>query len=298
MKWSSVLLVVTVLVVLSVASDVSASDLWMIDTRQASMAVPDEEHYHRLTFECWDATRRRFAPSTRQEFLATSDSDTPLLFLIHGNWMKRSEAVTLARDFHRRVEHERCRVIMWTWPSEKVSCRPRVDINVKATRADRQASYVVWFLRELKQDSRVTLAGFSLGARLAAMALEEMATYEGEPEIRLNTILMAAAFDSNWLLPGHRFEHAFRAADRCDILYNPMDDKLCLYPHIDSLCGRGPTALGATGLPVRKLETDDQPRVRSINVSRWIGADHSFASSLRAMLRYDHFREIALFEEP
>lgn len=276
----------------------AASDLWIVDTRPATTAVPDADHYHRISFEQWDETRRQFIRSSRDAFVDSSDPTVPLLFLIHGNWMKRSEAVAYGRDFARRVPNERCRVVIWTWPSERVDARPRVDIQIKAGRADRQASYIVWFLRELKPNSLVTVAGFSFGARLASMALEEMATIYGtETGIRLRAILMAAAFDSTWLLPGRRLEHALHLAERCDILYNPRDDKLRFYPFIDSLCGQGPTALGATGLNVHRLAEADQSRTRSINVVRLIGADHSFVSSLRSLLHYGHFHEVALFGE-
>ncbi|MGL4944469.1 MAG: hypothetical protein ACRC46_14910 [Thermoguttaceae bacterium] len=293
MKKIALLILLTLFVT---ATNVVAGDLWMIDTRPASVASPDADNYHRISFERWDGAKRRFVPSTRGEFLETCD-DVPILFLFHGNWMKRAEAVTIARDFYRRIEKEKCRVVMWTWPSERIDARPRVDIKVKAYRADQQASYIVWFLRELRPNSRVALAGFSFGARLIAMALEELSTYDDKLGIELNAILMAAAFDSKWLLPGQRLENAVSVAGQCDILYNPDDDRLCFYPFVDSVCGHGPTALGATGLPVSNMSPSDQPRVRSINVSRWIGMDHSFTSSLRSMMRYGNFRKLAFLEE-
>lgn len=274
----------------------SEIDLWIINTRTATLELPDADNYHQLQFKRWNPTNKKWLDSSRQEFRQTQDVSVPLLFLIHGNWTKYNEAVQDAVQFQQKMGGVKCRMVIWTWPSERVDIRPRVDIKQKASRADMQAAYIVWFLREIKPHSRVTLAGFSFGARLACMALEEMATYEGEPDdIQINAVLMAAAFPTHWILPEQRFGNAVRAATHIDILYNPRDDKLKYYPLIEGICAnRGPTALGATGISVNALREEDREKVRVFNVVRWIGADHSPTSSLRSMLKYGHFELNAL----
>ena len=273
-------------------------DVWLIDTRAASTShasISDFSllRYNRLCDSGWDRLGL-------DDFLGDFNPEQPLVVLIHGNWMTSQEAVGFAKRFYRRSRHVSencCRVVFWSWPSERVLRGLRQDALLKARRSDVEADYLVAFLRSLPVESRVSLVGFSFGGRLVCMALQELAEAE-ENSLRLRSALLAPAFDTSWLASNRRFGDALSVTEKMVLYYNPQDKVLRFYPLLYGFCGPRPQALGRYGISKRSLPEEYRAKFHSINAHRALGREHGFQGSLDAFYYSSRFAEIALFQDP
>ena len=264
-----------------------AADAWFADTRSGTVA------FSRLETNAWTT-------STDREFLETFDSDLPLVVVIHGNWMPRAEAQTYGKTFYQRSRNiGPHRLLFWSWPSEKLDCRLRWDAQIKASRADAQSEHLITFLRSLPADCKVSLVGFSFGAKLICNTLQHYAKRIDEaPEhgLRIRTVLLAAAMDRASLQPGRAYGNALSATEKMLVHVNPLDSTLRFYPLLNGW--GGPQALGKAGVNRYGMSVESSAKIKSVNVSRLIGHKHGFGDSLAAFLaRHDDFKTYALFQE-
>ena len=106
----------------------------------------------------------------------------------------------------------------------------RADVLAKADFSDAQSYYLARFLADVQPGVPVSLLGYSLGNRAATGALELLsggsiaghclpaevlaraAQHRGRP---YRVVLLAAANDADWLLPGHRDGRASRWSSAC-----------------------------------------------------------------------------------
>lgn len=277
-------------------ADADDCELWLIDTHPASSSRPTEQEFRNLTYNRlgmhgWDR-------SDLETFTSTHDPENPLLIVIHGNLMTYVEASYAAQRFYSLLGEGKYRLAFWCWPAEKTVKGLRNDVLLKARRSDRQAEYLLMFLRQLPAGSKVSLAGFSFGARITCMALERLTETDLPVSLRLRAALLAPAIDEYWLAPGRRFGRSLEAVEKMLIYYNPRDCVLKFYPMMYGLCGRNrPEALGRTGPPVWQFPAAYRDRLEIGRTTRSVGKEHSSASSLRTF-RYDgRFEAIALFAE-
>jgi len=248
--------------------------------------------------------------STLQEFLATDDSSRVTAVLVHGNDTDAAEAEARGRQLYCQLRSRRCvaptRLVIWSWPSEKVMPQFRKDAQLKACRTNIEGYYLARFIDRLPAETPVNLAGYSYGARVVtgglhllgggALAGRQLDDREHASRPAANAILLGAAMANNWLLPGMRHDRALSQVDRMLILFNPADLVLHWYPR---LWGRGgPEALGATGLVGASRLGSDRGKVRQVNVRPQLHHRHGweYVSSSPAIMSL-LWRELAKKEK-
>jgi len=258
-----------------------AADVWFADTRPGTVALS------RLETNRWEA-------STSQEFLNTLDTDVPLVVVVHGNWMTRAEAKVYGLLFHRLSRNTgHHRLLIWSWPSEKTDCRVRRDAQIKAVRADAQSEYLLAFVHSLPADCKVSLIGFSYGAKLVCNTLQHYVEMS-EPARRIRAVLLAAAMDQASLQPRGKYGDALQATEKMLVHVNRQDSVLRFYPLLNG-CG-GPEAIGKAGVSRNGMSTESVAKIKSVNVSRMIGNEHGSKESLTTFLAFPNdFKTYALF---
>ncbi len=270
------------------AADEAGDELWSVSTRGLPGAgcgcvadfQPSVER-----FVCG----RGWQSSSMEEFLATDDHIRTTAIFVHGNDTDAQEAEARGRELFQEFvtcgQHAApVRLVVWSWPSDKVLCRYRKDAQLKACRTNVEGYYLACFIDQLDLSTHVTLGGYSYGARVVTGSLHLLGggqlegrqlTERMHPERQpASAVLIGAAMANNWLLPGMRHERALSQVHRLTILFNPQDFVLHFYPR---LWGRGgPDALGATGLVGARRLGADLAKVRQINMQPQLHRHHGW----------------------
>jgi pimeloyl-ACP methyl ester carboxylesterase len=252
---------------------------------------------------------RRWTPATADEFFAGDDPSVPTTVFIHGNLVEPSDAIhdgwSVYNDLLCRAAGRPFRLVIWSWPSQRMIRNLRDDAQLKACYSDTQAYYLACWLDRAARDAPVNLVGFSFGARVATGALHLAAGGEvagrrlgadrAERLKPIRAVLVAAALDADWLLPGHHNGLALSQVERMLVTVNPLDPVLRRYP----LMYRrgGPEALGCVGPLCSGQLGDEREKIETFNASCSVGHAHAWARynaspSLRGMIaRYAFFAE-------
>ena len=211
---------------------------------------------------------------------------------VHGNLTTASEAFSDGLTLYRRlVNHSEIqtpiRFIIWSWPASKILTRPVPDARIKAARTTSAGFRLAGVLQSLPPESEVSLIGFSFGARVVSATMELLAGGKlNSTSLDLRSdfdsdgyrvTLFAAALDSTWLLPDHRFGMALQVVNHLTLINNYCDRILKHYGKLYCHCARqGPSALGYTGLPDSNLPTDERDTIEQFNASGSIGKQHAW----------------------
>ncbi|MGL4594700.1 MAG: alpha/beta hydrolase [Thermoguttaceae bacterium] len=272
--------------------------------------MKSDKHFERLYVNRLSDDGKRWNDGNVDDFFATHDPTIPLVIIIHGNWMKLSDAKVHGIKFHQLAKDRGdFRLLVWSWPSERELRNIREDAKLKASRADVQARFLAEFLRRLPVQSKVSLIGFSFGAKLASETLQLIAkTAEVSSEdsvlvehgnighsLRLRTVLLGAAMDQQSLGIGHQYGLALSATEKMLIHVNNEDKTLCYYPLLVGL--RGPQAIGKKGVSLAGMPQNYRNKIKSVNANPVLGNQHGFMFALRGLLAFKNdFRHFALFE--
>jgi hypothetical protein len=285
---------------LRVARELVESQLWLVSTR-------------RLPHGPLSSSRRvlpefiRYEPSgawrqtSHDELLATRDERLTTVVLVHGNDtdepMARSRGLAIYQSLAQRPD-EPMRLIIWSWPADAIPGTFRQDARVKAERAEADSYYLAQFISDLDGSGPVRLVGYSFGARvvtgglhllgggsLAGRTLDPVGDRDHAP---IRAVLMAAAVDADWLLPGRRHGRAMSIVDRMVLLVNPQDRALRWYRFITP--GNGATALGSNGIASLGSLGPHRQKVEQVNVNSYIGGQHGWSSYVSAPQILDHLK--------
>lgn len=235
----------------------------------------------------------RWAPSDRQTFLAVDGPVVNTAIYIHGYRTSIAEASKtgwhLYSDLLQTSGPEPLRLVIYSWPSEPNSGRPIVDARAKAAHTDIEGHRLAFLISEMPPQTPVSLIGHSFGARVVTSALHLLgggqicarslgATFK--PQHRpLRAVLLAAALDNDWLLPGRPYGRAVSQVDQMLIFYNPRGRVLTWYP---LLSRGGPEALGATGLVGASRWGAEAGKIRQVNASGFVGPSHAVHQYLQS----------------
>ena len=227
--------------------------------------------------------------SSLEDLVADQGGTQSTAVFVHGNDTDADEAKALGKRLYDQLLATRCpvpatRLVVWSWPSERVLRRRRPDVQVKACRTNVEGYYLAQFLDQLPGETHASLGGFSYGARVVTgglhllgggtLAGRQLADHQHPDRRATSTILLGAAMNNDWLLPGRRHERALSQVDRMVILTNPADGVLHFYPY---LWGRGGTeALGVTGIPGAGRLGPDVAKVEQINVRPELHCRHGW----------------------
>jgi len=134
------------------------------------------------------------------------------------------------------------------------------NLRLKYVYAEYQGYYVAKLIQRMSLSQRVMVAGDSYGGITSATAMHWLGggclrglTLEGGAPVErpnLHAGIIAGAFDSDMLYPGHRFGQAFVAAEKILVTRNIKDRTLKKW-HKVSL--RGCPAIGSIGVNARNL---------------------------------------------
>ena len=163
------------------------------------------------------------------------------------------------------------------------------DARIKFRRTPLQSYYLSWWLTHQCASCRVSMLGYSYGARtiLGALHLVGGGTLEGRclpascrrcaPRIRI--AVWAAASQADWLLPGRPHGCALNCLECGAIFYNCKDPVLRGYRC--AICSASGPALGLRGLIRPHCGPPCYARIVQYNATRWIGCHHN----------WDHYRD-------
>jgi len=227
--------------------------------------------------------------------VARAGATQPLtVIFIHGNDTDETTAINMTWTVYGYLAasagERPLRMICWNWPTERELRRPRRDFQLKADRSDLVGYQVAWLVDQLPNKSQVSLVGYSYGSRAAAAALDTLAggTSAGivlrrsdqENQRRVWALLIAAAFDNDFLAPGGCHGRALQAAERLVVTVNSCDRVLRLYSH---LYGRGgPEALGRTGAVGIGGHGPAAERLVEVDVSYTVGKSHQWGNYIHS----------------
>jgi pimeloyl-ACP methyl ester carboxylesterase len=280
----------------TLVSVAKAGDTWFVDTRSATTEL-ESLAVKKLDNKNQSATVWRSA--SLDELLETQIPQKPLVIVVHGNWTTSVEARKYGIAFDRLLEKfGEHRLLIWSWKSDQILCgiRIRKDVLIKAQRADDQAAHLSAFLQKLKPNSKVSLVGFSFGAKLVCNTLQTLAnTKELGNELSIRSVLLAGALDCASLTPNGQYHQALSVIEKMLIHVNPDDETLCFYPLLVRI--GGPQAIGKKGAALNGLSEEFRQKIKSVNVARQLGTEHAFNASFQNFIRCENdFRRYALFE--
>lgn len=271
-------------------SPVAECTLWLVSTRGLPDCPPCGACFEPRV--CRHDCRAGWVPATSDAFFASDDAGTITVVCIHGNNTPLNDSISDGLQAYRQL-CPNCggtpvRFVIWTWPSDQViKRRPLQDTQLKAERTSAESYYLARFLHRLRPDVPVSLVGYSFGARIITGGLHLLAggsldgrcvgARRNDVSPAYRAVLLAAALDEHWLLPGHEHGLAMSQVDRMVVLVNPLDRVLKLYPWIAEAKGVG--ALGAVG--ERKI-SQLGAQVIPVNVTRQVHRRHDWDSYFRS----------------
>lgn len=293
--------------------------LWLVSTRQLSpppksAGVP--AHSTRslapLDRELPEFMVRRYqaggewTAATVADLVAARDRRYATAVLVHGNGNEEQRAIEKGVLAFQSLKANRpgdqpVRLILWSWPAEYLPGGFRKDARLKAERTDADAYFMAQFLESLHPSEAVTLVGYSFGARIITGALHMLAggtlngravsALPGNERAPRRAVLVAAALDDDWLLPGRRHGLALGAVERMVVLVNRRDRVLRWYRLLDG----GAAALGARGLPA-SVAGQAGDKLVQVDVNGAVGSQHRWLKYIGSEQIVDHLRQAIIVE--
>lgn len=234
--------------------------LWLVSCRGVSFC-PNSDHLAELSYLVHPPTGGWTAASQEAFREETAAMNTCVLAL--GNGYTAAETRSLGESvYHRLVDGlpPECgvRFVIWSWPSDHVDHRAIRDSRVKAGRTPYVAFILAQWLDVTPLPGQLSLLGTSFGAKLVMEALELRAGGQfGNLRLppphdaqrrAVHAALISAAFDDDWLLPGHRLGQAISQTEQLLLISNSADPVLKRYHWIYGRHSHA-VALGSGGLP-------------------------------------------------
>jgi len=253
---------------------------------------------------------RRWESSDLTTFLDADGAQRSTLFYVHGNHvdsaMVWSRALTVYRSLVRDAgEAPPIRFVMWAWPAERMR-GPIQDVRVKARRTGPAGYHLAWLVDRLDPKTPVGLVGFSFGARVITGSLHllgggRMGPYtlrsrQHPQRPALRVVLLTAALDDDWLLPGHYHGRALSQVDRMLVMINPTDRAMRWYRLIDRY--RRPEALGRYGVASLCSLGAQRKKLEQRNVACRLGPVHDIAGYLSSPVLMRQTFQFASFSAP
>lgn len=260
--------------------------LWLISTRGLPCGLSDADALASLDY--WRCGSDGWEPAQADDFQQQTQGGR-LTYFVHGNWITSSQAFGMGAPVRDALSPDAASpqdaVVIWSWPSAQDSRRRLADVREKAGRSEAQGRYLAAALRARAGERTVALVGYSYGARLITSALQHHGA-EGGSRAPVTAVLMAAALDDHWLLPGHRHGDALSGIRRLLVLVNSQDPVLERYRY---LYGRrsGAQALGYAGFPC----AGEFPSVEQWRVDCYVGPSHDWGRYIHSCPVADRVRE-------
>lgn len=266
--------------------------VWLVSCRSLGCG-PLEGQVTKMQYLRYDR-RQSWVHASLPELLATDDPSMTTILFAHGNRITYEDAFTTGWNVYgalaQSADPRPIRFIIWSWPSEPL--RGLVDdARVKAWRTGPAGYQMAWLIDQLNPQVPVSLCGHSFGARIATGALHLLGggSIDGhrlEPRVHpdrqpVQAVLLAAALDNHWLLPGHYHGRAMSQVSTMFLVNNGCDMLLKRYHILYGDRGRE-QALGYTGLASWCVSSADLSKVSQIDVCCEVGKRHAIDGYLES----------------
>lgn len=228
-------------------------EVWCISTR--CLGCPDCNTAPNLGVCQFDCHAGQWNQSSLADFLANSDAGKPTVFWVHGNRLEdsyvRSQGLNVYHQLTQGVSGALpIRFVIFSWPAD-ITPGLVEDARRKAGRTNVDGYYLAWLVSQIDPHVTVDFVGHSFGARIVSGSLHLLGggnlmgrslPKPAEKRAPMKAVLLAAAFDSDWLAIGRPHSEALSAVDRMLAMNNHCDRALKRYPKL--FCT---SALGYTG---------------------------------------------------
>ena len=252
---------------------------WLVDTRAVSDCDDDPSPSFCKLVDC------EWKEAKADDFHAAHDSTMPTVFFVHGNRADADDASTMGMVIFSQLKtiagDRPFRLVIWSWPSDRIRGTNRRDVRVKACRSDVDGYLLARQIQQIPSNVPITLVGYSFGARVIAVASHLLAggsldgqVLPGDPvanRVPLRAVLLAAALDAHWLAPGYRLDRATNLMESMLITVNSCDTVLKFYPLMYRV--GGPLALGRFG---PTCLGEEQEKVTLLDVRCCVGRVHDW----------------------
>jgi len=247
-----------------------------------------------------------WSPSTLEEFLADRDPNSMTVFYIHGNVTSHDGAVMVTKQLMHRLPAKlpsgrRLRLVQWSWPSNYDLNNLRDKTQAAGARAASESYYLGRLVTLMNPDEPIMFIGYSFGARITTGMFhliagsqlggrrlnDEFAKSETLTHGRMRAVLLAAAIDVDWLVPGHFHGNALQVPERVRVTVNPQDIVLRVYPSSERRNAN--EALGLVG-PIGMGPNSNKVFTTNVNsaLGRRHGSSYHMTSPLiNGMIRYE-----------
>jgi hypothetical protein len=251
--------------------------VWLVSTRDMAANFEAAENPDAWTVSYLDENGK-WLPGDVPTLLAWDTHFDQTIVFVHGNRIERGqdryEGLTTYRALVPTDAPQRVRFIIFSWPSGRVG-GPVRDFREKAWRTVPAACHLAWLVSRIDPQVQLDFFGYSYGARIVTGALHlvgggSLYSYQLDASRPLDAgaVLVAAASDRDWLLPGGLHERAPAQVDHLLLLTNCCDPAMKWY-HLLDRCDN-PIALGRWGLPTgAPFES-----VAQVEACGWVGSNH------------------------
>jgi hypothetical protein len=278
--------------------------VWLVSTRYAPVSGDLQSGLKAISY--WRlSSDRQWQASDAETFHAMDGPAAPTTVIVHGNDDNADDAIQFAWPVYCRLlkiaQDKPFRLVIWSWPSDRVCKRIRSDVQLKFSYCDAQAYYLAETCKLCLNDTPLCLFGYSMGADIAAASLHLLAGGELDcrkldgvkplsesknRSIPVRAVMVAAAIDNFSLASDGEYHLALPLIKSMLLVRNGCDRVLKWYPR---LYGRGgPQALGYTG----PTGCGEYEKIELLDVSCEVGRKHRWefyiqsASFMAAIDRY------------
>ncbi len=256
------------------------NEVWLVSTECISNCdrSPEELVY-------WQLNSGRWEVRTISDFERGNGKNFATVIFIHGNNTDTDGALVDASALRCRIQEiQQCygsrqpvRLVVWKWNSSKMKKLIRRDLQIKACIAEQDGLCLARFLERIPISERITLIGFSFGARTIGTALETIAVQNRTLSPSTRTIFVLAANDYGDFGLYGKYGHGIQKLAAVWNIYNSTDNVLRFYP---MLYGHGgPNAMGYAPLQV---EFNLPEGICSYNMAPY-GSRHQFPDTIRCI---------------
>jgi hypothetical protein len=256
-------------------------EVWLVSTRHIGCIAGDAAlplHVARL------APDGGWHDASLDDLVHAGPRDALLCVYVHGNRVSSAASSAEGHCVYRQLtacasDTTPVRFVIWSWPSAQMHGQLR-DVRAKAHRTEIEGYCLGWFLAQLPPTQRVSLLGYSFGARIAtgALHLRGGGVLSGRvlPQVSsdpapVRVVMLAAALPNTWLRPGAYHESALLQLDYLLNLFNRCDPVLRRF-RLLSKQSRA-TALGFGGMYAADLG-DVALRIEQCDVSPTVQKSH------------------------
>ncbi len=261
----------------------TGAEFWVVRACHLGTLPADRVETNRFDYRRLDS-RGVWTRSSHEAFFHTEGPPPPTVVLVHGGFTDDAWAVHLAFGLSRVLSRygagRRVRLVVWRWPAERSLCRLRPALRATLARADTEGERLARWLAQFEQLEPPTLMGYSAGCRVIAGALRRYASGAESITGRFRAVLVAAATDTDILLPSRSGGSPLDAVETLLVTRHQRDRVLRLYPLVD--CGPSPRAMGFAGVSRPWLPDPHHQRLEVMDLTRYIRGRHDFLHYLSA----------------